>query len=102
MNFLLKTLHFENEFAARIVAIAVIVDFETGFVEVEKTYRKYELTLESSKRRRMPKRSRYGSFTKFIPRITLFWRRARRLGFFFGLKTLSGLGIIAARYAASC
>jgi len=43
----------------------------------------------------------YFSWMLFIPRRMIFWRRAKRLGFFFGLKTFSGLGIIAARYAAS-
>ena len=38
---------------------------------------------------------------EFIPRWMMRWRFLTRFGFFFGLKTLSGEGIIAERYAAS-
>ena len=45
--------------------------------------------------------SEYASLIEFIPRRMTRWRRTTRFRFLAGLKTLSGLGIIAARNAAS-
>jgi hypothetical protein len=42
-----------------------------------------------------------GIFTAGMPRMMILWRRATRLGFTWGLKTVRGLGIIAERNAAS-